>query len=305
MQQRLFDKYVNIRFYPNNAVVEGNAGPRQTVKSILTPAQGPKPDIRLSGTWVTQNIVQQMEIRIVNLEVDEPLSDFGTLDRPGYVEIEAGYVGQTHTSIKGHIINSFQETPGPDGITTFQMLIGFFNQWTTATLSKNYPKGTSLRAILSDVCAALGLNLVYCPSLSPNLNVQRSLSHNGLAKDLLDKLKMMFVSYDESALFDGLQLLPFGDSLLAFAGQAGTGIAWQLDYVSNASHKASGFDIQAPWVPSVRPGDTVIVNPAFFRQDLGGSTVSPGNRFVAFLVEFEFDTVDETNMMTILTVGAQ
>ena len=225
----------------------------QPLKSIITPAQGPKPDIRISGTWVTQNIVQQLEIRVTNLEVDEPLSDFGTLDKPGYVELEAGYFGQTHTSIKGHIINSFQETPGPDGITTFQMLVGYFNRWTTATLSKNYLAGTLLKSILGDVCAQLGLNLVYCPSLSPTLNIIRSVSHNGLAKDLLDKLKMVASAYNSAGCTrpadPAVRRQP-----LAFAGQAGTGVAWQLDYVSNASHKASGFDIQAPWVPSVRPG---------------------------------------------------
>lgn len=297
----LFDKYVNLHFYTTPI----NQAGQQAVKSIITPDGGRKPTIRLSGRWISSELIQRMEIRVTNLLVDEPLSDFGTAENPGFVSIEAGYKNSLSTTIKGKINNSFQEQPGPDGITCFEMLVGNYTDWTQRTIKRNYLKGALLIDCLQDICSVLNISLQYSPNLSPSLSLPHGVNFNGLAKDLLNVLTQMFYSYDPTAMrLNGLRLAPIGSDLLAFPADTGTGTVYQLDYVSHASHVARGFDIQAPWIPTIRPMDTVRVNPSYFRQDLGGSLVSLGNLFVVFMIQFEFCTDDDTNMMTLMTVGS-
>lgn len=308
MQVRTFDKYVNLHFY-TTPVITTSFGPAfsqatKAVKSIITPDVGRKPTIRVLGKWVTKLDIQQMEIRVTNLLVDEPLSNFGSIVKPGYVTLEAGYRGGLDTSIAGQIINSYQETPGPDGITVFVMQLGRYDDWISATLARNYSAGALLPSVLQDVCSALGVNLRYSDNLDKGLTLPHPINHSGLAKDLLYRLAQAFIHYDSEGNFDGLRLMPIGNDLFAFPGDRGTGQIYQLDYVSFAKHNAAGFDIQAPWIPSVRPMDTVKVDPRYFRQDIGGSISTPGNLFVVYSVQFEFCTDDDTNQMTLTTVGA-
>jgi hypothetical protein len=293
----LFDKYVNLHFYS-----EGDTSAR----SIFTPDSGRKPSIRISGKWVTSVDIQSMEIRVANLLVDRPLSQFGSLNRPGYMSLEAGYRGGLDTTIKGKIQNSYQEIPGPDGITVFQMLMGRFTEWVTATIAANWLKGTRLSDVLGELCSQLNVGLRYSQTLSQSITLPHNLDFTGAAKDLLYVLQQMFLSYDPTTgALTGLKLMPVGHDLIACPFDKGTGTVHQLDFVSHAKHLASGFDIQAPWVPAVRPMDQVRINPRYFRQDLGGSLVQPGNVFTVYMVQFEFATDDDTNMMTLMTAGSQ
>jgi hypothetical protein len=68
------------------------------------------------------------------------------------------------------------------------------------------------------------------------------------------------------------------------------------------NHTGYGFEIQAPWVPSIRPDDFVIIDARYFRQTLGGAQVVPGELFKVVKVSFDFCTTDDTNMMTVTTV---
>lgn len=294
MQVVLFDKYVNLNFYLSSGTV---------LQTIATPAVGPKPSIRISGKWTTSSDVQGIEIRVTNLLVDRPLSDYGTGRLPGYVSVEAGYRGGLSTAIKGKVVNSYQETPGPDGVTVFEVLLGQYEEWTRNTIQRNYAAGTLMKTVLADLCSALNLNLLY--AADPTLNLPHSFSFTGLAKDALYRLQQMFVHYTSDGLFDGLRLIPLSHDLIACSARYGTGVVHQLDYVSHAKHNAAGFDIMAPWDPSIRPYDKIRVDPKYFRQDFGGSLVQAGNLFLVLFVQFEFASDDDTNMMTLMAVGSQ
>jgi hypothetical protein len=292
VETKLFDKYVNLHLRTSDGTEE---------LSIITPDSGMKPTIRLKGEWKTQNYIQDMEVRVTNLRTARPLSDYGTIVKPGYIAIEAGYRKGLDTLIKGQVINSFQETPGPDGVTTLQMLYGKYTDWLSTTVSKNYAAGTSLQVIIEDLASALGMNPKYAASAH---TLPRSVALYGKCKDALDKLAQMFFAYDNDGRFVGVRIMPIGHDLVCWDAQAGTGVVHKLDFVTNASHFARGFDIVAPWVPSLRPGDQVQVDPSYFRQDLGGSAVSQGDKFTVYSIAFEFCVDDDTNSMTLMTVGA-
>lgn len=288
----VFDKQVNLYLYRADG----------TLVAITTLPTGRKVSIRLTGEMVAQDVIQQMDIRVTNFTTDEPLSAYVS------VEVEVGYQGAIFARMKGAIVNSFRETPGPDGVTVFQMLTGDFDVWTQSILTGTWASGTSLNVVLLAVASALGLTLLNYADES--LQIPVAISHNGKAKELMKKLLSMFETYDANKVFTGLVVRPDGKNLIAYTQGRGTGIVHQLALISSASRNAAGFDIQAPWDPSLRPGDTVQVNPVAFSQQLGspgslGNPDSIATLFQVIHVGFSFDTDGDENMMTVTTVGGE
>lgn len=297
MSVQLFDKIVNVSLFRSDG----------KVARIICPDTGRKPTIRLSGDMVSNDVISQVELRITNFVTDVPLSEYthkagAPLGSGGRAVIEAGYKGTLMLAFEGEIINGFQESPGPDGVAAFQMLVGYFTDWTTRTLNAWYEAGTPVSSVLSDVASKLGMSLLYYadPSLvipPPGMGI------NGLAKEAIAKLKKMFGQYRPDGDWSGLSIRPDGATLIATSKDLGTGITYVLNYVSLVNHNAAGFNVQAPWVPSIRPGDSIQIDPMYFRQDFGGALVSSGNTFRVLRVTFDFCTTDNTGMMTLVTVA--
>jgi len=281
----LFDKKINVSLYRANG----------TVAFIATPDVGRKPTLRVSGRFVSQDLIQQVELRVTNFHTDESLNQYN------YVIIEAGYAGGVATAFRGKIVNSYQENPGPDGVTVFQVLVGDPDIWMTRTLSASWKPGTLLSTVLDEVATKLEMHVI---NYATDRALPVPLSHNGLAKDLLPRLRRLFAIRTDEDVFKGIVIQTYGDQLICFQADQGTGLVYELNYISHAMHNAAGFDIQAPWLPQLRPGDWLTIDPKFFRQDFGGAQVAVGNRFQVYLLSFDFCTTDDSNMMTLMTVGA-
>ena len=282
----LFDKIINLRMYREDG----------SVVTIETPATGRKPSIRISGTLVTQDIMQQIELRITNFVSDQPL------DQYKYITIEAGYRTGVTVGFRVQVLVAFQELPGPDGVTCFTCLLGDIDSWRTTTFSGKYTAGSLLKNVLQDVASQMGMDLEY--SADETLQLKIDIYQNGLAKDLFPKLIRNFTSYTADGAYSGIRIAPYGNKILCFNANKGTGVVHVLNFIAHAKHSAKGYDIQAPWVPPARPGDSLQIDPKYFRQDFGGSQVAAGNLFQIYSVAFEFATDDDTNQMTVLTVGA-
>ena len=58
---------------------------------------------------------------------------------------------------------------------------------------------------------------------------------------------------------------------------------------------------QAPWIPTLRPGDLFSINPSFLRQTIGSfNTGSNANSIFQVLnINFDFSTVDSKNTMLV------
>jgi hypothetical protein len=269
----LFDKIINVE-------LAGSGGSDK----IECPEEGRKPMISLKGKFVQADIIQEIELRLTNFYPKKSLSDYTN------VRITAGYKNNLQTKIEGIIMNSYQETPPPDGITTFEIITGDLVKFTTETINKNYSANTSLSTILDDVAKALGLTL---KSNLKNVNVPVAYSFNGLAKDLLHKIKINFPT---------VVIRPEGSMLYVFDESDGTGIIHNLEYIKNAKKDASGFTITCPWFPAIKPGDSVMANPKYYKASYGSSGIT-GGKFLVITVDFEFDTCGEVNTMNILTVA--
>ena len=292
--EQLLDKVINLTLYRMDGSFD----------QILTPnaatLEGRKPTIRLKGRLVTQDTLLQVELRITNLYINTPLSAYKK------IQVEAGYASAPLMAFTGSILVAYQELPGPDGVTVFQLLLGDLATWRDTFFSGQYFAGQSLTTVLSDVAKQLDLTLQN--NIVPDLQLPIDVQFNGFTKDLLHHLKTLFTFYStETGEKVGVEICPYGDKLLAYFSDQGItqGIVYRLDFISHAKHNSAGFEIMAPWIPALAPGQLITINPKFFRQDFGGSQVSPGTMFRIYMIDFDFCTTDSTNMMSLLTVGAQ
>jgi hypothetical protein len=283
-----------------------------SVVTIACPPGGRKPTIRLTGTMLSQDKILQVEVRVTNFVTDVPLSEYthvagAPLGTGGHITVAAGYAGNVMTNLEGEAMNAYQETPGPDGVTVLQMLVGSFTDWTTKKLNGNWAAGTPLYippagGVLGEVANALGLTLIYYAD--PSLVLPCNVSSNGLAKELIAKLKTIFAKKGPHGDWSGLEVRPDGANLIALNRDTGTGLVYELNYISLANHTAAGYNIQAPWVPAIRPQDTVKVDPSYFRQTFGGSVVGgTGSTFRVISNAFDFCTTDDTNLMSLVLVA--
>jgi len=192
-------------------------------------------------------------------------------------------------------VNAYQETPGPDGITVFVMLLGYFTNWTNVTGSLSWPKGTRINSILDTLAGLLQLSLRS--TLPDTLESQVSYSFTGLVS--------AFVSDLVSAI-DGIQVYPDGPFLVAYKTAESTGLRHVIRFlITPPKHEAFGYNLVAPWDPTIRPGGVLVIDTRYVRQTYGGAQVGNSQTlFVAQTVSFDFSTTDETNSMSILATAA-
>ena len=67
---------------------------------------------------------------------------FGTMTLPEYDAHIKSYAKELgvdieiyHSNIEGEIVNAYQETPGPDGVTVFMLQLGLYTAWNTTVSS--------------------------------------------------------------------------------------------------------------------------------------------------------------------------
>jgi hypothetical protein len=286
---KLFDKIINIALIHDDGSSD----------RIICPATGRKPTIRLKGTLYSQTDLLQIELRLTNLYVPQPLSVYKS------IRVTAGYSGGLQYAFTGSIHLAFQELPGPDGVTVFQLLLGNLATWRETFVSTVYFAGQQLRDVLSELAVEMGLTLTY--DADAGLALPVDVPWNSYAKDLISHLKDLFSRYDpQTGVKTGIEICPIGDKLICYAGNKGRAgqTIWKPDFISHARSQASGFEIQGPWIPQLLPGDLIYVDPKFFKQDFGGAAVGHGNTFVVYLIDFDFGTTDDTNSMSLMTLGA-
>jgi hypothetical protein len=269
---------------------------------ITTPAPGDgpgrKPTIRLKGKLIPQNTLLQVELRVTNLYLARPLSDYKT------VKVQAGYRKTLQVGFTGSILVAFQELPGPDGVTCFQLLLGDMDVWTGTTFNGEVAAGTMLFDTCKQIADGLGLTLQY--NISPDVPIPEDVQFNGLLKDLIPHIEQLFESYDDQGSFTGVRICPYNNLLLVYYGNLGM-IQTQfirLDYITLAKHTSAGYEIQAPWVPGLAPGNIITIDPKYFRQSFGGSQVKSGNTFRILMLEFDFCISDSTNYMSLVSISA-
>lgn len=275
----LFDKIINVQLVQKSGVST----------YIPCPKTGRKPTISVSGKILPSPILSELTLRVTNL-----LTGDTPLDAYKYLKIEAGYADSLSATIEGEVVNAYQETPGPDGVTIFHMLLGYFTNWVNVTGSLQWPAGTSINTILQS-CATL-LEMTVKTTLPESLQSAVPYSFSGSVGKFLSDMA--------TAL--GFTVYPNGPYLMAFYANEDTRLYHSIKYLTTPPrHEAYGYNLTAPWDPTVRPGDIVVVDTRYVRQTFGGAQVgNPTTNFIVQTVSFDFSTTDETNSMVILATAA-
>lgn len=299
-ERPLFDKIINVGLYTlagggaaivsgGGSVTLGNGQQAFLASSIICPPTGRKPTISLKGTILPSPILSAIELRVTNFITDIPL------DQYVYVKIQAGYSTALDASIEGEIVNAYQETPGPDGITVFYLMLGLFSAWNNTMASLSWPAGTSVNSILDQCASLMGYQGVQS-YVDNSLTTQTSWSFSGLVSRFLS---------DFGAAF-GINVYPLGQIIRAITSKQSTTIVHNIRYLKNPPrHDASGYNFVAPWDPSLRPNDQVEIATPYMRQTFGGAQVGNATtRFIAQTIAFDFSTTDDTNEMTVLATAA-
>ena len=275
----LFDKIINVRLIQNNGDTD----------YVQCPKIGRKPSINISGKILPSPVLSDIDLRMTNLFTgDTPLDAFK------YLEIQAGYSGSLGATIRGEVVNAYQETPGPDGVTVFKMLLGGFTNWTNVTISNQWQSGTKVSTVLQFLADQLQLTLNS--TLDASLTLQTNWAFTGLARDFVIQISQVL----------NINLYPAATFLVAFAIGGNTGVEHVINYlITPPRHEAYGYNFTAPWDPTMRPGDICVVDTRYMRQTYGGAQLGNSQtRFITQTISFDFGTMDESNSMIVLAVAA-
>lgn len=296
----LYDKIINVGLYTlsggagaivsgGGSVTLGNGQQAFLATPIICPPTGRKPTISLKGSILPSPILSSIELRITNFTTDIPL------DQYVFVKIQAGYASALDASIEGEIVNAYQETPGPDGITVFYLMLGLFTAWNSSTLTFAWPAGTSINSILRRCVFAMGYQRTET-YLDDSLVTQTPWSISGIISRFLSEFAQAFQ----------INVYPLGQIVRVITSRQSTNVVHNIRYLKNPPrHDASGYNFVAPWDPSLRPNDIVQIATPYMRQTFGGAQVgNASTQFITQTINFDFSTTEDTNEMTVLATAA-
>jgi hypothetical protein len=275
--QELFDKRINVKLKVKASVLgreEVLSGARSLDDSVSIECAnaGAKPQISLKGNFILSPVVTDLQLRITNLSLHRPLSDYGS------VEISAGYGNSLKQTLSGVIQYAYQETPGPDGVTAFLFFPTFkINEWVNSRFTKpSYPADTPIIQIFQDIATTLEV------ALDAKFDPSRTVGPAG---------------FNASGALKDVALS------LATSSGGGTGIVHGINVLSSPPRNdAAGWSLVAPWDPAIRPGDEVWFDPAYARSTFGGYLISKSAQFIVISIELEFSTVSPENTMKLVMV---
>jgi hypothetical protein len=294
----LFDKYINVDLIRADG----------TADHIITPQAGDgagrKPTIRVHGSLVGTSTLLDCELRITNLELTQPLSTYKK------IHFEAGYYnaqnkGNISQGFDATVKIAFQELPNPDGVVCFQLFLGDIDNWMNSQGVYNFAVGASLQTVLAQMASDLHVDLANY--ITPDRYLSSPLQSNSAVKEAIDKLMDIFGdTFDDNGGVTRLQVSLIGSVLYAYLQSQGIkqDVVYELEFIKHASHNSAGYEIQAPWVPELLPGQVISVNPKYFKEDFGGQFVAHGNLYRILTLDYDFCTTDMTNTMSIVALGA-
>jgi hypothetical protein len=278
----LFDRVVNIDLIPEN----GEA------LSIITPISGYKPDITVGGA-LTADIMTRCSVRLANFyaPVDLQADDGGSTYKT--IRVEAGYRDGETSKIEGSIWTGTRDTPSPDGYTSFTFYCVYMKKWLESPFVRAYDASSTVAAVAKDLADACGADL-SC-NVDPSQRFHTALSFNGTIADAVQKIRKS----------KGLAITPWGNTLSIYDPKIGTGVIHQLNYVTSIKRTAAITTIIAPWVPNIKPGDTIYLDAKYYTSDISGMLFKLAPYMQVLNLEFTFSTVGDTNQMTIVAVNTR
>lgn len=280
----LFDKLIDI-------TLQKGFLPSPDDLKFTTPVTGVKPTILIKGTFLPSLVIASFEVRVTNFYPG------GDLSKYSYMTIKAGYATGLSLVATCFIFEPFVEKPSPDGIIVFKSVLADYQVISNAMLYKKWPSGTMLTSVFNDLAVAFGCTLQY--SADASLYLQEPLICTRNPKTVLPTIKEMFP--DLTIIIDS-QLL-----IVCETAQGRPTTRYTLDKISSAVKSGTTLTVVAPWIPTLRCMDVVLVNASFYKQSLGSSLLAfTSNEFIVLTIDFAFGTNDTNSMiLTLQNKGQQ
>ena len=292
---QLFDKYIDIKFYDQMPGADGSLN--KAVDGITVPETGIKPAINLSATFLPSDVMSSVEVRITNYYPSVPLSTYK------WMTIQAGYKHSDDSAfIEGQVMVAYQESPSPDGVTLVSLLIGHVDDLLNRNVEIFVPASTSTNeTVFNSVIGALsatGNNWTLKSSYGFQPMEGVSYQFKGKAIDCLNDMK---TRWKFGYTIEGLNLIVY----VPDKGRTGEETI-VVNYLSSPPQAAaSGITFVAPWLPKLRCGMVVQINPIFFKQTFGAANVTyqKDGLMITQTVSLQYNTVTNQNQMTVLALN--
>lgn len=299
MSDIIFDKYINVSFQTESDIGQGGFNEVQNYDNIITPDFGRKPQIAVEGSLFSNSNISGLTLKVTNFYTSKPLSQYKT------VSIKAGYKNNMYSVFSGEIWASYVDKPPPDNETVFEIKIGYYQSYingsneTSLIYNKNFAKNTSIDTMLKDIADFWGgkikttISVEYFPktleatcqaTLTPNDFNFQNLSLSNAIKKIQDAYEDIITIRVES------------DTIYVNDANEGTKEVKQISYITTARNNCGTFTITGPWLPTIRPGDTIQADPKYFKQKIGGQFINT-DTFLVLTLDFSFDTCGNENQM--------
>lgn len=318
----LYDRIINITLYH---ATDSN----KTIR-IKCPSSGMKPDITLSITEIPGNVCFQAVVQIRNLILGD-VRNYKTMS------IEAGYYGaqgsQTNKIIFNmDIFSGYNESPNPDGITTFNGLV--VGQITGFLIDRpvhiQITEDSTYKELVEKVVAGASLgNMTPVNYMFLDMKYELSRKSNGeVIPEYVDCGNgYAAIMWLQNKLFNlGKQLLGYPIFLIVWDKLAyvipldynaadkdmfGKFPITNLDAITKASFAGPALSVIAPWVPQVLPGSLIRMKPNYYTGERLPNIIpveditNLQNLYYVIKNDIKFSTVGNTNQMQISAIPVQ
>jgi hypothetical protein len=282
----LFDKIINVYLYDS---VDGNP-----TDIISMPEVGIKPNIGIQASFRRSDKVFNPQVRLFNFYPSKSLNEYKK------IRIEAGYNDSPDlSSFEGTVAIAYQESPSPDGVTLFSCFNADTSNVYNAIINIHITKGSSLDEVFTETINAIkdysGIEWTLENSLESR-TLQSQLDFTGTAKDFIAQLSRDY-SFEYS--YDWNKLIVYEpnkgrDSIDPI----------EINYLSSPpAQSASGITFTAPWIPALRPGMIIKIDPKYFKQSFGAANVNINSTLMCQTLDVNFNTVTNQNQMTVLALN--
>lgn len=318
----LYDRIINLTLYHAD-------DDRKNIK-IICPPSGMKPDITLSISEIPGNACFQAVVQIRNLIL-------GDVRNYKSMSIEAGYYGAQGSQMNKitfnmDIFSGYNESPNPDGITTFNGLV--VGQITGFLIDRpvhiQITEDSTYKELVEKVVAGASQNKMT-PVNYMDLDVKYELSRKANGEVIPEYADLdngyAAIMWLQNKLFNlGKQLLGYPIFLIIWNDLAyvipldyssvdkdmfGKFPITNLDAVTKASFAGPALSVIAPWVPQVLPGSLIRMKPNYYtgerlpniipREDFSNTE----NLYYVIKNDIKFATVSNTNQMQIMAIPVQ
>jgi hypothetical protein len=298
----LYDKIINVTFFSNNIQL-----PKKT---LITPSFGFRPSINISGMIIANSFFCNIELRIKNAFIDFDYAPYNS------VSIDAGYSGDLfYSGMSGQITQAYIETPGPDGVTVFMIKItyqGILENYINFEFTGPGTFNQVLNKFVSDMnseLSSIGIQSNYTIYVPNELGIKQIQSNIHLSGSMSNVLVKIVEEYMQSFWSVNAQ------SIVVFNKQfISSKNLFEINRVTSTPRSTAPGHISftSPWLPNLRPGDCIHINPIYLKASFGTFqalknkgdnseeklSYSPGY-FSIYSISFEFDTFESINTMIV------